>query len=81
MEKWERRARAYKVGQMGNDQKKKKCMWRVGVGVHKAVGRSWRMGSGDGWVKREQVGKKTLRGKRTEQREVQGCPGKANYVT
>lgn len=24
MEKWERRARAYKVGQMGNDQKKKK---------------------------------------------------------
>lgn len=56
-------------------------MWRVGVGVHKAVGRSWRMGSGDGWVKREQVGKKTLRGKRTEQREVQGCPGKANYVT
>ena len=41
----------------------------------------WRMGSRDGQIKREPVGKKTLRGKRTEQREVTGCPGKGNYVT
>lgn len=68
MEKWERRARAYKVGRMGNYKKKKKVCGGVGWGCTRQWADLWRMGSGDGWVKWEQVGKKTLRGKRTEQK-------------
>ena len=52
----------------GKLQKKKKVCGGVGWGCTRQWADLWRMGSGDGWVKWEQVGKKTLRGKRTEQK-------------